>query len=151
MDAVPRISRAQSLDALSAMTNIAGYRAVIEAAYEFGRVFNGQMTAAGKTPPAKVLVVGAGVAGLAAISAAGNLGAAVRAFDVRAEVREQIESMGAEFLEADIAEDAGTGTGYAKETSDELTKPPNAYTLNKQKKLTSSLPPHLFRGVPPPD
>ena len=86
------------------------------------------MTAAGKTPPAaKVLVVGAGVAGnWLAISAAGNLARRVRAFDVRAEVREQIESMGAEFLEADIAEDAGTGTGYAKETSDELTKPPNA-------------------------
>ena len=150
MDAVPRISRAQSLDALSAMTNIAGYRAVIEAAYEFGRVFNGQMTAAGKTPPAKVLVVGAGVAGLAAISAAGNLGAAVRAFDVRAEVREQIESMGAEFLEADIAEDAGTGTGYAKETSDEFNKAAERLYAKQAKEVDIIITTALIPGRPAP-
>ena len=90
MDAVPRISRAQALDALSSMANIAGYRAVVEAAHEFGRFFTGQITAAGKVPPAKVLVAGAGVAGLAAIGAAGSLGAIVRAFDVRPEVKEQI-------------------------------------------------------------
>src|SRR5579883_732992 len=99
MDQVPRITRAQKIDALSSMANIAGYRAVIEAASFYGRFFTGQMTAAGKVPPAKVLVIGAGVAGLAAIGAARGLGAIVRAFDTRAEVREQVESMGAEFLE----------------------------------------------------
>lgn len=102
MDSVPRISRAQALDALSSMANIAGYRAVVEAAHEFGRFFTGQITAAGKVPPAKVLVAGAGVAGLAAIGAAGSLGAIVRSFDVRPEVKEQVESMGAEFLEVDL-------------------------------------------------
>src|SRR6185295_16703898 len=95
MDAVPRISRAQKLDALSSMANIAGYRAVIEAAQHFGRFFTGQITAAGKVPPAKVMVIGAGVAGLAAIGTARSLGAIVRAFDVRPEVKQQIESMGA--------------------------------------------------------
>ncbi len=114
MDSVPRISRSQSLDALSSMANIAGYRAVIEAANEFGRFFTGQITAAGKVPPAKVLVIGAGVAGLAAIGAAGSLGAIVRAFDTRPEVKEQINSMGAEFLELDFEEEAGSGDGYAK-------------------------------------
>lgn len=93
MDMVPRISRAQSLDALSSMANIGGYRAVVEAAHQFGRFFTGQITAAGKVPPAKVLVIGAGVAGLAAIGTAGSLGAIVRAFDTRLEVAEQIESM----------------------------------------------------------
>ncbi len=122
MDAVPRISRAQSLDALSSMANIAGYRAVVEAAHEFGRFFTGQITAAGKVPPAKVLVAGAGVAGLAAIGAAGSLGAIVRAFDVRPEVKEQVQSMGAEFLEVDFKEDSGAGDGYAKEMSDEFNK-----------------------------
>lgn len=103
MDAVPRISRAQALDALSSMANIAGYRAVVEAAHEFGSFFTGQITAAGKVPPAKVLVIGAGVAGLAAIGAANSLGAIVRAFDSRPEVKEQVESMGASFLTWDIA------------------------------------------------
>ncbi|WED24369.1 Re/Si-specific NAD(P)(+) transhydrogenase subunit alpha [Vibrio sp. JC009] len=122
MDAVPRISRAQALDALSSMANIAGYRAVVEAAHEFGRFFTGQITAAGKVPPAKVLVAGAGVAGLAAIGAAGSLGAIVRAFDVRPEVKEQVQSMGAEFLEVDFEENSGSGDGYAKEMSDEFNK-----------------------------
>src|SRR5690606_3056918 len=108
MDSVPRISRAQSLDALSSMANIAGYRAVVEAAHEFGRFFTGQITAAGKVPPAKVFVAGAGVAGLAAIGAAGSLGAIVRAFDVRPEVKEQVQSMGAEFLEVDYQENSGS-------------------------------------------
>ena len=98
VDAVPRISRAQSLDVLSSMANIGGYRAVVEAAHEFGSLFTGQVTAAGKVPPAKVLVVGAGVAGLAAIGTASSLGAIVRAFDARPEVGEQVESMGAVFL-----------------------------------------------------
>ncbi|MXP66184.1 Re/Si-specific NAD(P)(+) transhydrogenase subunit alpha [Pantoea sp. Nvir] len=102
IDAVPRISRAQSLDALSSMANIAGYRAIIEAAHEFGRFFTGQITAAGKVPPAKVMVIGAGVAGLAAIGTASSLGAIVRAFDTRPEVKEQVQSIGAEFLELNL-------------------------------------------------
>mgnify|MGYP006276519247 CR=1 FL=1 len=114
MDSVPRITRAQKLDALSSMANIAGYRAIIEAAGQFGRCFTGQITAAGKTPPAKVLVIGAGVAGLAAIGAAKSLGAIVKAFDTRPVVKEQVQSMGAEFLELHFQED-GTGEGgYAK-------------------------------------
>ncbi len=119
MDMVPRISRAQSMDVLSSMANIAGYRAVLEAAHHFGRFFSGQITAAGKVPPAKVLVIGAGVAGLAAIGAARSLGAEVRAFDTRPEVKEQINSMGAEFLEVEIEEEAGSGDGYARVMSEE--------------------------------
>jgi NAD(P) transhydrogenase subunit alpha len=122
MDAVPRISRAQKLDALSSMANIAGYRAVIEAAQHFGRFFTGQITAAGKVPPAKVMVIGAGVAGLAAIGTARSLGAIVRAFDVRPEVKQQIESMGAEFLELDFKEEGSGGGGYAKQMSPEFIK-----------------------------
>ena len=120
MDAVPRISRAQSLDVLSSMANIAGYRAVIEAAHTFGRFFTGQVTAAGKVPPAKVLVAGAGVAGLAAIGAAGSLGAIVRATDARPEVGEQVRSMGAEFLAVEVAEQQVSTDGYAKQTSEEF-------------------------------
>ena len=122
MEMVPRISRAQKMDALSSMANIAGYRAVIEAGNNFGRFFTGQVTAAGKVPPAKVLVIGAGVAGLAAIGTAQSLGAIVRAFDVRPEVAEQIESMGAEFLFldfADVQDGAATG-GYAAPSSPEF-------------------------------
>ena len=123
MDMVPRISRAQKMDALSSMANIAGYRAVIEAANNFGRFFTGQVTAAGKVPPAKVLIVGAGVAGLAAIGAATSLGAQVYAFDVRPEVAEQIESMGAEFVYLDFAEQTQDGAatgGYAAPSSPEF-------------------------------
>ncbi|MEI9954094.1 MAG: Re/Si-specific NAD(P)(+) transhydrogenase subunit alpha [Pseudomonadota bacterium] len=120
MDQVPRITRAQKMDALSSMANIAGYRAVIEAASFYGRFFTGQMTAAGKVPPAKVLIIGAGVAGLAAIGAARSLGAIVRAFDTRVEVREQIQSMGAEFLEVNIKEDGAGSGGYAKTMSPEF-------------------------------
>ncbi|GGO21522.1 Re/Si-specific NAD(P)(+) transhydrogenase subunit alpha [Microbispora bryophytorum] len=116
MDAVPRVSRAQSLDVLSSMANIAGYRAVIEAAHAFGRLFTGQVTAAGKVPPAKVLVAGAGVAGLAAIATASSLGAVVRATDPRPEVAEQVRSLGAEFLDVGVAQVASTD-GYARETS----------------------------------
>ena len=118
MDAVPRISRAQSMDVLSSMANVAGYRAVIEAAHEFGRLFTGQVTAAGKVPPARVFVVGAGVAGLAAIGAAGSMGAIVRAFDVRPEVAEQVESMGAEFVTVDMEQEVSSD-GYAKEMTAE--------------------------------
>ncbi len=114
MDTIPRISRAQKMDVLSSMANIAGYRSVIEAANEFGRFLNGQITAAGKVDPAKVLVIGAGVAGLAAIGTAKSLGAIVRAFDTRMEVAEQIESMGATFLTVEIDEDGSTDSGYSK-------------------------------------
>lgn len=114
MDAIPRISRAQKMDVLSSMANIAGYRAVIEGANHFGRFLNGQITAAGKINPAKVLVIGAGVAGLASIGTAKSLGAIVRAFDTRKEVAEQIESMGAQFLTVEIEEDGATDSGYSK-------------------------------------
>ena len=122
MDCVPRISRAQKLDALSSMANIAGYRAIIEAANRFGRFFTGQVTAAGKVPPAKVMIIGAGVAGLAAIGTANSLGAIVRAFDTRPEVKEQVESMGAEFLELDFEEEGSGVGGYAKVMSPEFIK-----------------------------
>src|SRR3954447_25834818 len=122
MDAVPRISRAQSLDVLSSMANIAGYRAVIEAAHAFGRSFTGQVTAAGKVPPATVLVVGAGVAGLAAIGAASSLGAVVRATDVRPEAAEQIASMGGEYVGVPADDQEGPGTGYATEMTEDFNR-----------------------------
>jgi NAD(P) transhydrogenase subunit alpha len=118
MDAVPRITRAQKLDALSAMANIAGYRAVIEAAHHFGRFFSGQVTAAGRVKPAQVLILGAGVAGLAAIAAARGLGAVVKAFDTRPVVREQVESLGAQFIEFKFEESGEGAGGYAKQMSD---------------------------------
>ena len=117
VDQIPRITRAQKMDALSSMANIAGYRAVVEAASFYGRFFTGQMTAAGRVPPAKVLVIGAGVAGLAAIGAARGMGAIVRAFDTRPTVKEQVKSMGAEFIELNVAEDGEGAGGYAKEMS----------------------------------
>jgi NAD(P) transhydrogenase subunit alpha len=120
MDAVPRISRAQSLDVLSSMTNIGGYRAVIEAAYEYGSVFTGQVTAAGKVPPARVFVIGAGVAGLAAIGTASSLGAVVRAFDIRRAAGEQVESMGAEFVWIDSEDESQGADGYAREMRGDL-------------------------------
>ncbi|MER5202368.1 Re/Si-specific NAD(P)(+) transhydrogenase subunit alpha [Streptomyces sp. NPDC002825] len=119
MDAVPRISRAQSMDVLSSMANIAGYRAVVEAAHEFGRFFTGQVTAAGKVPPAKVLVAGAGVAGLAAIGTAGSLGAIVRATDPRPEVADQVRSLGGEYLSIESPEAEVSKTGYAKEMGED--------------------------------
>ncbi|MGW5580858.1 Re/Si-specific NAD(P)(+) transhydrogenase subunit alpha [Micromonospora chokoriensis] len=118
VDAVPRISRAQSMDVLSSMANIAGYRAVIEAAAQFGRFFTGQVTAAGKVPPAKVLVAGAGVAGLAAIGAASSLGAIVRATDPRPEVADQVKSIGGEYLRVEVEEVMESSDGYAKATSE---------------------------------
>ena len=117
MDQVPRISRAQKMDALSSMANISGYRAVIEGATRFGSFFTGQFTAAGKVPPAKVLIIGAGVAGLSALGAAKGLGAIVRAFDVRAAAEEQIKSLGGEFLTVTIKESGDGQGGYAKEMS----------------------------------
>jgi NAD(P) transhydrogenase subunit alpha len=122
MDAVPRISRAQSLDVLSSMANIGGYRAVVEAAHVFGRFFTGQVTAAGKVPPAKVLVIGTGVAGLAAIGTATSLGAIVRATDSRPEVAEQVESLGGEFLSVAAADVEASATGYAKQMSDDYNR-----------------------------
>jgi NAD(P) transhydrogenase subunit alpha len=120
VDQIPRITRAQKMDALSSMANIAGYRAVIEAASFYGRFFTGQMTAAGRVPAAKVLVIGAGVAGLAAIGAARGLGAIVRAFDTRSAVKEQVKSMGAEFLELDLEEEGEAAGGYAREMTPEF-------------------------------
>jgi NAD(P) transhydrogenase subunit alpha len=142
MDMVPRISRAQSLDALSSMANIGGYRAVVEAAHQFGRFFTGQITAAGKVPPAKVLVIGAGVAGLAAIGTAGSLGAIVRAFDTRLEVAEQIESMGVNSSSWTSAAKMASSDGYAKVMSEEFIKAEMELFASRPRKWTSSsLPP----------
>ncbi len=150
MDAVPRISRAQKLDALSSMANIAGYRAVVEAASNFGRFFTGQITAAGKVPPAKVMVIGAGVAGLAAIGAARGLGAIVRAFDTRPVVKEQVESLGAEFLELDFKEE-GTGTGgYAKVMSKEFIEAEMALFAQQAKEVDIIITTALIPGKPAP-
>ncbi|EIB2165198.1 Re/Si-specific NAD(P)(+) transhydrogenase subunit alpha [Salmonella enterica] len=150
MDSVPRISRAQSLDALSSMANIAGYRAIVEAAHEFGRFFTGQITAAGKAPPAKVMVIGAGVAGLAAIGAANSLGAIVRAFDTRPEVKEQVQSMGAEFLELDFKEEAGSGDGYAKVMSEAFIKAEMALFAAQAKEVDIIVTTALIPGKPAP-
>ncbi|KER04509.1 Re/Si-specific NAD(P)(+) transhydrogenase subunit alpha [Photorhabdus temperata] len=150
MDSVPRISRAQSLDALSSMANIAGYRAIVEAAHEFGRFFTGQITAAGKVPPAKVMIIGAGVAGLAAVGAAGSLGAIVRAFDTRPEVKEQVQSMGAEFLELDFEEEAGSGDGYAKVMSEAFIKAEMALFAAQAKEVDIIVTTALIPGKPAP-
>ena len=150
MDAVPRISRAQSLDVLSSMANIAGYRAIVEAAHEFGSFFTGQVTAAGKVPPAKVLVVGAGVAGLAAIGTAGSLGAVVRATDARPEVAEQVESMGAEFLQVQAAAQEVSATGYAKETSEEYNRAAAEMYAEQVKDIDIVVTTALIPGKPAP-
>ena len=151
IDSLPRISRAQKMDALSAMANIAGYRAVIEAANNFGRFFTGQVTAAGKVPPAKVMVIGAGVAGLAAVGAANSMGAIVRAFDTRLEVKEQIESMGAEFLQLDFGEEEGSGAGgYAKQMSDEFIKAEMALFAEQAKEVDIIITTALIPGKPAP-
>ena len=150
MDAVPRISRAQKMDALSSMANIAGYRAVIEAANNFGRFFTGQITAAGKVPPAKVLVIGAGVAGLAAIGAARSLGAVVRAFDTRPVVKEQVESLGAEFLELEFEEDGTGAGGYAKTMSKEFIDAEMALFREQAKEVDIIITTALIPGRPAP-
>ncbi len=152
MDSVPRISRAQKMDALSSMANIGGYRAVVEAAQHFGRFFTGQITAAGKVPPAKVLVIGAGVAGLAAIGAAKSMGAIVRAFDTRPEVKEQVESMDAEFLMLDFEEDEdGSGEGgYAKVMSEEFIKAEMALFAEQAKEVDIIITTALIPGKPAP-
>ncbi len=150
MDAVPRISRAQKMDALSSMANTAGYRAVIEAAQHFGRFFTGQITAAGKVDPARVLVIGAGVAGLAAIGTAVNLGAIVRAFDTRLEVREQIESLNATFLELDFDEDGSGEGGYAKVMSEQFIKAEMALFAEQAKEVDIIITTALIPGKPAP-
>ena len=151
MDSIPRISRAQKFDALSSMANIAGYRAVVEAAQHFGRFFTGQITAAGKVMPAKVLVIGAGVAGLAAIGAAKSMGAIVRSFDTRPEVKEQIESMDAEFLMLDFEDEDGSGEGgYAKVMSDEFIKAEMALFAEQAKDVDIIITTALIPGRPAP-
>ena len=151
MDSVPRISRAQKMDALSSMANIGGYRAVVEAAQHFGRFFTGQITAAGKIPPAKVLVIGAGVAGLAAIGAARSMGAIVRAFDTRPEVKEQVESMDAEFLMLDFDDEDGSGEGgYAKVMSDEFIKAEMALFAEQARDVDIIVTTALIPGKPAP-
>lgn len=150
MDAVPRISRAQKLDTLSSMANVAGYRAVVEAANHFGRFFTGQVTAAGKVPPAKVLVIGAGVAGLAAIGAAAAMGAVVRAFDTRPEVKEQVESMGAEFLMLAFEEEGSGEGGYAKVMSEEFIAAEMALFAEQAKDVDIIITTALIPGRPAP-
>jgi H+-translocating NAD(P) transhydrogenase subunit alpha len=152
MEMVPRMTRSQSMDALSSMANIAGYRAVIEATHHFGRFLTGQITAAGKMPPAKVMIIGAGVAGLAAIGTASSLGAIVRAFDTRPEVKEQIESMGAEFLELDYEEpeDTGSGDGYAKEMSKAFIDAEMALFAQQAKDVDIIITTAMIPGKPAP-
>jgi len=151
MDSIPRISRAQKMDALSSMANIAGYRAVIESAQHFGRFFTGQITAAGKVPPAKVMIIGAGVAGLAAIGTAKGLGAIVRAFDTRPEVKEQVESMDAEFLELDFEEEGSGAGGYAKVMSEEFIKAEMALFAQQAQEVDIIITTALIPGKPAPE
>ena len=150
MDAVPRISRAQSLDVLSSMANIAGYRAVVEAAHAFGRFFTGQVTAAGKVPPAKVLVAGAGVAGLAAIGAAGSLGAVVRATDPRPEVADQVRSLGGEYLSVEAAGVEVSSTGYAKQMSDDYNERAARLYAEQATEVDIIITTALIPGMPAP-
>ena len=151
MDSVPRISRAQKLDALSSMSNIAGYRAVVEAAQHYGRFLGGQITAAGRIEPARVLVIGAGVAGLAAIGAAKNMGAIVRAFDTRPEVKEQIESMNAEFLMLDFEEEGSGAGGYAKVMSKEFIDAEMALFRRQAREVDIIVTTALIPGRPAPE
>ncbi len=150
IDCIPRISRAQKVDALSSMANIAGYRAVVEAATRFGSFFTGQMTAAGKVPPAKVLIIGAGVAGLAAVAAAKALGAIVRAFDVRPSVADQVKSLGGEFLTVQIAESGEGQGGYAKEMSQEFIDAEMAMFRAQAKEVNIVITTALIPGRPAP-
>jgi NAD(P) transhydrogenase subunit alpha len=150
VDQIPRITRAQKMDALSSMANIAGYRAVVEAASFYGRFFTGQMTAAGKVPAAKVLVIGAGVAGLSAIGAARGMGAIVRAFDTRPTVKEQVKSMGAEFIELNVAEDGEGAGGYAKEMSPAFIKAEMEMFLAQAKEVDIIITTALIPNRPAP-
>ena len=150
VDSIPRISRAQKMDALSSMANVAGYRAVIEAAQHFGRFFTGQITAAGKVPPAKVLVIGAGVAGLAAIATARGMGAIVRAFDTRPEVKEQVESTGGEFLALLVKEEGSGVGGYAKVMSPEYIRAEMALFAEQARDVDIIITTALIPGKPAP-
>ena len=150
MDSVPRISRAQKLDALSSMANIGGYRAVIEAAHHFGGFFTGQITAAGKVPPAKVFIIGAGVAGLAAIGAAAGLGAIVRANDTRPEVADQIRSLGGEFVPVEYTEEGSGAGGYAKVMSDGFQKAQREVFAKQAKEVDIIITTALIPGKPAP-
>lgn len=150
MDAIPRISRAQAFDALSSMANIAGYKAVVLAANHFGRYFTGQITAAGKVPPAKVLVIGAGVAGLSSIATARSMGAIVRAFDTRPAVKEQVQSLGAEFLEIHLKEEGDGGGGYAKEMTKEFIEAEVALFAKQLKDVDIVITTALIPGKPAP-
>jgi NAD(P) transhydrogenase alpha subunit len=150
MDAVPRISRAQSMDVLSSMANIAGYRAVVEAAHVFGRFFTGQVTAAGKVPPAKVLVAGAGVAGLAAIGAASSLGAIVRATDVRPEVAEQVRSLGGEYVAVPAGEQEVSSDGYAREMGEDFNRRAAEMYAEQAKDVDIVITTALIPGRPAP-
>jgi NAD(P) transhydrogenase subunit alpha len=150
MDCIPRITRAQKMDTLSAMANIAGYRAVIEAANNFSRFFGGQITAAGRIDPAKVLVIGAGVAGLSSIGAAKSLGAIVKAFDPRSATKDQVRSMGAEFLEINIAEEGEGKGGYAKEMSDSFLQAEMALFAQQAMQVDIIITTALIPGKPAP-
>src|ERR671922_288428 len=150
MDSVPRISRAQKLDALSSMANIAGYRAVIEAAHHFGRFFTGQITAAGKVPPAKVFIIGAGVAGLAAIGTASGLGAIVRANDTRSEVGDQVKSMGGEFVPVQYQEEGAGVGGYAKVMSEGFQRAQREVFAKQAKEVDVIITTALIPGKPAP-
>lgn len=153
VEGIPRISRAQKMDCLSSMANIAGYRAIIEAAQQFGRFFTGQITAAGKVPPAKILVIGAGVAGLSAIGTAASMGAIVRAFDTRMEAKDQVESLGGEFLVLEFDDDAdGDGEGgYAKTMSDEFIAAEMAMFAEQAKEVDIVITTALIPGRPAPE
>jgi len=150
MDSIPRITRAQKMDTLSAMANIAGYRAVVEAANHFSRFFGGQITAAGRIDPAKVLVIGAGVAGLSSIGTARSLGAIVKAFDPRSATREQVQSMGAEFLEVNVAEEGEGKGGYAKEMSDAFLQAEMALFATQAMEVDIIITTALIPGKPAP-
>jgi H+-translocating NAD(P) transhydrogenase len=150
MDMIPRISRAQVFDALSSMANIAGYKAVLEASNNFGRFLTGQVTAAGKIPPCKVLVIGAGVAGLSAIATARRMGAIVRGFDTRPAAREQVQSLGAEFIEVDIEEDGSGAGGYAKEMSKEFIEAEMKLFTEQAREVDIIITTALIPGKPAP-
>ncbi|KAF3396458.1 hypothetical protein F1880_006652 [Penicillium rolfsii] len=150
MDRIPRISRAQVFDALSSMANIAGYKAVLEASNHFGRFLTGQVTAAGKIPPSKVLVIGAGVAGLSAIASARRMGAIVRGFDTRPAVREQVQSLGAEFIEVDFQEDGAGQGGYAKEMSKEFIEAEMKLFMEQAREVDIIITTALIPGKPAP-
>lgn len=150
LELIPRITRAQTMDVLSSQSNLAGYRAVIEAANAFGRAFPMMMTAAGTVPPARVLVLGAGVAGLQAIATARRLGAIVSAFDVRAAAKEQVQSLGATFVEVEGAENAETSGGYAKEVSEDFKMRQQAKIHETLKKSDIAIATALIPGKPAP-